>query len=121
MAPRVPVPLREVVYTLSPYQQEVLMQGIEKLPGKAVKFVKRVSGSVRRVQGQQGALQGRAARAARGGFPASALPMRRARATGSDRGCRGAGGRPRSAPRPCHPQNGVGYAIMSSVLFLPIM
>ncbi|GBF91794.1 hypothetical protein Rsub_04899 [Raphidocelis subcapitata] len=41
MAPRLPVPLREIVYTLSPYQQEVMKQGIEKLPGKAVKFVKR--------------------------------------------------------------------------------
>jgi len=42
MAPRVPVALREIVYTLSPYQQEVLKQGIEKLPSKAIKFVKRV-------------------------------------------------------------------------------
>ncbi|KAI8476586.1 MAG: cytochrome b-c1 complex subunit 8 [Monoraphidium minutum] len=41
MAPRLPVPLREIVYTLSPYQQQVMLQGIEKLPGKAMKFVKR--------------------------------------------------------------------------------
>lgn len=44
MAPRMPIPLREIVYTLSPYQQEVMKQGIEKLPGKAMKFIKRVSG-----------------------------------------------------------------------------
>lgn len=43
MAPRTPVPLREIVYTLSPYQVEVLKQGVEQLPGKAMKFVKRVS------------------------------------------------------------------------------
>ena len=33
MAPRVPVPLREIVYSLSPYRQEVFMQGVYKLPG----------------------------------------------------------------------------------------
>jgi hypothetical protein len=42
MAPRVPIPLREVVYMLSPYQQEIMKQGIEHLPAKAAKFVKRV-------------------------------------------------------------------------------
>ena len=34
MAPRVPIPLREIVYSLSPYRQEVFMQGVYKLPGK---------------------------------------------------------------------------------------
>lgn len=39
MAPRMPVPLREIVYTLSPYQQEIMMKGISKLPAKLGKFV----------------------------------------------------------------------------------
>lgn len=38
MAPRAAVPLREIVYTLSPYNQEIVMQGIAKLPGKITKF-----------------------------------------------------------------------------------
>lgn len=43
MAPRTPVPLREIVYTLSPYNQEIVMQGVAKLPGKIAKFFKNVS------------------------------------------------------------------------------
>lgn len=43
MAPRVPVPLREIVYTLSPYQQEVFVKGVTKLPGKVAHFFQRVS------------------------------------------------------------------------------
>jgi len=40
MAPRPSVPLREIVYTLSPYNQEIVMQGVAKLPGKIAKFFK---------------------------------------------------------------------------------
>jgi hypothetical protein len=42
MAPRPSVPLREIVYTLSPYNQEIVMQGVAKLPGKIAKFFKNV-------------------------------------------------------------------------------
>lgn len=41
MAPRVPIPLREIVYTLSPYQQEVFVNGIYKMPRKIAHFVQR--------------------------------------------------------------------------------
>lgn len=43
MAPRAAVPLREIVYTLSPYNQEIVMQGVAKLPGKIAKFFANVS------------------------------------------------------------------------------
>ena len=43
MAPRAAVPLREIVYTLSPYNQEIVMQGVAKLPGKIAKFFTNVS------------------------------------------------------------------------------
>lgn len=42
MAPRVPVPLREIVYTLSPYNQEIVAKGIQKFPVKIAKFFQRV-------------------------------------------------------------------------------
>lgn len=42
MAPRTAVPLREIVYTLSPYNQEIVMQGVAKLPGKIAKFFQNV-------------------------------------------------------------------------------
>jgi hypothetical protein len=42
MAPRPAVPLREIVYTLSPYNQEIVMQGVAKLPGKIAKFFNNV-------------------------------------------------------------------------------
>jgi hypothetical protein len=35
--------LREIVYTLSPYNQEIVMQGVAKLPGKIAKFFTNVS------------------------------------------------------------------------------
>jgi hypothetical protein len=38
-----PVPLREIVYTLSPYQQEIMMKGIGKVPAKIGKFFYDVS------------------------------------------------------------------------------
>eukprot|EP00775_Hariotina_reticulata_P009281 gene9281-9446_t len=41
MAPRMPVPLREITYTLSPYNQEIVMQGVAKLPGKIAKYFQR--------------------------------------------------------------------------------
>jgi hypothetical protein len=37
------VPIREIVYTLSPYNQEVVMKGVAKLPGKITKYFKNVS------------------------------------------------------------------------------
>jgi hypothetical protein len=37
-----PVPLREITYTLSPYNQEIVMQGVAKLPGKIAKYFQRV-------------------------------------------------------------------------------
>ncbi|WIA20749.1 hypothetical protein OEZ86_004675 [Tetradesmus obliquus] len=40
MAPRMAVPIREIVYTLSPYNQEVVMKGVQKLPGKITKYFK---------------------------------------------------------------------------------
>lgn len=43
MAPRTSIPLREIVYTLSPYNQEIVMQGVAKLPGKIAKYFKNVS------------------------------------------------------------------------------
>lgn len=43
MAPRMAVPIREIVYTLSPYNQEVVMKGVQKLPGKITKYFKNVS------------------------------------------------------------------------------
>jgi hypothetical protein len=43
MAPRASVPLREIVYTLSPYNQEIVMKGVQKLPGKIAKFFTNVS------------------------------------------------------------------------------
>lgn len=46
MAPRASVPLREIVYTLSPYNQEIVMQGVQKLPGKIAKFFANVSARV---------------------------------------------------------------------------
>jgi hypothetical protein len=78
MAPRLPIPLREVVYTLSPYQQQVMMQGIEKLPGKALKFVKRVRRGPGARRGGRAARQRRGAPRARGRFlrPARAAPRR---------------------------------------------
>lgn len=58
MAPRPAVPLREIVYTLSPYNQEIVMQGVAKLPGKIAKFFKNVSRLVRVSQwAPQGPLQ----------------------------------------------------------------
>jgi len=41
MAPRLPLPLREIVYTLSPYQQEIVWKGVTKLPGKIAKYFQR--------------------------------------------------------------------------------
>ncbi|KAF8062718.1 UCRQ-1 [Scenedesmus sp. PABB004] len=41
MAPRMPVPLREIVYSLSPYNQEVVMKGVQKLPTKIAKYFQR--------------------------------------------------------------------------------
>jgi hypothetical protein len=49
MAPRTAVPLREIVYTLSPYNQEIVMQGVAKLPSKISKFFTYVG-----VEGQSG-------------------------------------------------------------------
>jgi hypothetical protein len=43
MAPRATVPLREIIYTLSPYNQEIVMQGVANYPGKIAKFFKNVS------------------------------------------------------------------------------
>lgn len=43
MAPRPAVPLREIVYTLSPYNQQIVLQGVQKLPGKIGKFFANVS------------------------------------------------------------------------------
>jgi hypothetical protein len=43
MAPRMAVPIREIVYTLSPYNNEVVMKGVQKLPGKITKYFKNVS------------------------------------------------------------------------------
>jgi hypothetical protein len=37
------VPIREIVYTLSPYNNEVVMKGVQKLPGKITKYFKNVS------------------------------------------------------------------------------
>lgn len=41
MAPRQAIPIREIVYSLSPYNQEVVMKGVAKLPGKIAKFFQR--------------------------------------------------------------------------------
>jgi Cytochrome b-c1 complex subunit 8 len=42
MAPRVPVPIREIVYTLSPYNQEIVVKGMQKFPIKIAKYFQRV-------------------------------------------------------------------------------
>jgi hypothetical protein len=59
MAPRPSVPLREIVYTLSPYNQEVVMQGVAKLPGKVAKFFKNVRGLLTRARSRNARHAGR--------------------------------------------------------------
>lgn len=46
MAPRAAIPLREIVYTLSPYNQHIVAQGVANLPGKITKYFKNVSAAV---------------------------------------------------------------------------
>lgn len=43
MAPRVRVPLREIVYTLSPYQMNVVAETFKNAPKTAAKFIQDVS------------------------------------------------------------------------------
>lgn len=117
MAPRIPIPLREIVYTLSPYQHEVLKQGIEKLPAKAFKFVKRVGpGAV------GGGRDGLAAAARCGAAARRAAPQRARQAVALQAPLPLGPSSHRSFTRPfqSYPQNAAGYAIMGSILFLPI-
>ncbi len=121
MAPRVPIPLRSIEYVLSPYQHEILKQGIEKLPSKVVKFVKRV-GHVGGAGGGRGCSQPALRRMIRN----SAGAVVRAAA----RRWRDKGFLRRVFPAAAHPprvictqpklQNYVGYTIMTSIVVLPI-
>ena len=45
MAPRVPMKFREVVYTLSPYEQTIMNGLWKNLPHKAAHFAERVRGA----------------------------------------------------------------------------
>ncbi|MEW5302340.1 MAG: hypothetical protein WDW36_005139 [Sanguina aurantia] len=40
MAPRINVPIREIVYQLSPYQQDVIKNTFKNAPATFVKFMK---------------------------------------------------------------------------------
>lgn len=42
MAPRIPVPLREIQYSLSPYQQDLVKTAVGNAPHTAAKFIKDV-------------------------------------------------------------------------------
>lgn len=47
MAPRQPIPIREILYQLSPYQQDVIKQTFYNAPKTFLKFVQEVGGAVR--------------------------------------------------------------------------